>query len=417
MFDNRLNRWWTVLGGAMGAAVGIGVIGNAFGIFTQPIAAEFGWQRSQVTLGLSVLHIFSGIGEITLGAIMLRWGIRRPAILLVALCSIAIACLGLLPKSLPAYYLLYGVVGFCGAAATPLPYAVAICSWFDDKRGLALGVMVTGTGLGASLIPILSNHLLRAEGWRGGFIGLGLLMGVVSLFALLVLVRVPRPEEAAVQDVIDSADVPTFVQIFTRYPSFWQIGLPIFLTSLIVTGIMSNIVPIMTDRGVSEAHAVGMLSIAGLASWVSRILVGVLLDRVFAPYVAAGAMLVSGLGLVIILLAPGNLAAAYFAAMCVGFSLGGEGDLVTFLVSRYFRPAIFSKVVGAVWILWAWGNSLGISVASFAHDETGSYNPAIWGFVVASVVSALIVASLKAYPYPVGDRRAAMPTLIPGEAV
>lgn len=396
----------------MGAAVGIGVIGNAFGIFTQPIAAEFGWSRSEVTTGLSVLHIFSGIGEISLGAIMLRYGVRRPAILLVALCSIAIAAIGLLPKSLPLYYLLYVVVGLCGAAATPLPYAVAICSWFDEKRGLALGVMVTGTGLGASLIPIFSNHLLRADGWRAGFVGLGLLMGVVSLFGLLFLVRVPQPEEAAVNDVVDAADVPTFFQIFTRYPSFWQIGLPIFLTSVIVTGIMSNIVPIMTDRGLSEGHAVFMLSIAGLASWVSRILVGALLDRLFAPYVAAGAMLVSGLGLIVILSSPG-LMGAYVAAACVGFSLGGEGDLVTFLVSRYFRPGIFSKVVGAVWILWAWGNSVGISIASVVHDRTGSYNPAIVGFIIASGVSAAIVASLKAYPFPVGDRRAVQPTLIP----
>jgi MFS family permease len=119
-------------------------------------------------------------------------------------------------------------------------------------------------------------------------------------------------------------------------------------------------------------------------------------------------LLVATAGLLIVLLAPVSLPAAYISAVCIGFSLGAEADVITFMVSRYFRPAIYSKVVGTVFLLFAWGNAAGISVASYAHDYLGSYRPAIEIFIGLTLLSIIMVLRLGEYPYPRRERHVAV---------
>jgi MFS family permease len=111
-------------------------------------------------------------------------------------------------------------------------------------------------------------------------------------------------------------------------------------------------------------------------------------------------LLIATLGLLVILFGPVWTPAVYVAALCIGFSLGAEADVITFMVSRYFHPAIYSKVVGSVFLLFAWGNATGISLASYAHDYLGSYRAAIELFIGLALLSVIIVLQLGAYPYP-----------------
>src|SRR5258708_37394345 len=107
MINNRITRWWTVVGGAIACAVSIGVLGTSFGIFTKAIAAEFDWDRSTATLGLTIQHIFAGLSFAPLGAILLRWDVRRPTAILVTICGICIFCIGFVPNSPLIYYVLF----------------------------------------------------------------------------------------------------------------------------------------------------------------------------------------------------------------------------------------------------------------------------------------------------------------------
>jgi MFS family permease len=409
MINNPISRWWTVIGGAIACAVSIGVMGYSFGIFTKAIAAEFGWDRSTVTLGLTVQHIFSGLSFAPLGGILLRWDVRRPTAILVAICVVCMFCLGLVQNSPLLYYVLFAVLGASSAAATAMPYSVAIVKWFDEYRGVALGIMVTGTGVGATLVPLFTNYLLSHYGWRVGFMALAGAMFLGTFIPLAFMVRTPSTPVEGASGTVRAAEhqepAPSYLEIFTRLPRFWLVGGPIFLLSIAVAGIMANIVPIMTDAGYSRDAAVGMLSIAGVASICSRAFVGYCLDRILAPYVAAGVLLIASVGLLIILFGPVQLPAAYAAALCIGFSLGAEADVITFMVSRYFHPVIYAKVVGTVFLLFAWGNATGISLASYAHDYLGSYRTAIELFVGLTFLSIIIVLRLGEYPYPPPTKR------------
>src|ERR1044072_4770205 len=100
MFNKPVNRWWTVVAGALGNAAGTGVVATyVLGVFVKNISDEFGWERSYTTAGISCLFIASGIGSLVLGSLMARWSIRAITILFLSLFSSSIIAVGFMPSS------------------------------------------------------------------------------------------------------------------------------------------------------------------------------------------------------------------------------------------------------------------------------------------------------------------------------
>lgn len=67
----------------------------------------------------------------------------------------------------------YAVLGVVGGTTSPVPYGVVVCRWFDQRRGLALGLMAIGLGLGGILMPLFAQRLTALLGWRTAYASLG----------------------------------------------------------------------------------------------------------------------------------------------------------------------------------------------------------------------------------------------------
>lgn len=395
MFDRPINRWWTVLAGAMGCAAGAGVVATyVFGIFVKAISAEFGWDRSATTAGISCFYFASGIGSLVLGSITVRWSLRWTTLVWVIMFALSVACVAILPPSVLLLCLVFAVMGFFGAAASALPYAVAISGWFDRNRGLALAVAVSGTGVAGAFISRYANWLMNNYGWRGGYVGVALFVGLVGAGGLIFFFREPpQPTAGRLAD-----PGPTLVELYTRHPTFWVIAMPIFTISIALIGTITNFAPIMTDRGLTMGEAAALLGLLGGASWFSRIGLGLALDRVHVRYVSAAMFLVTATGCALILSgAMGGWVAV--AAILIGLGMGAETDLMTYTVSRYFPQRALSRALGAVWILFAWGSALGVFAGSLSFDLTGSYAVALGGFLVCALASATVILRLGPYRY------------------
>lgn len=395
MFNRPINRWWTVLAGAMGCAAGAGVVATyVFGIFIKAISEEYGWDRAVTTAGISFFYFASGVGSVVLGSITSRWSVRWPTFSWVIVFSLAIASVALLPPSIFLFCLTFAIMGFFGAAATAMPYAVAISGWFDRNRGLALAIAVSGTGIAGAFMSTYANWLMENFGWRGGYVGVALFVGVVGLSALLFFFREPpRPTEGKLAE-----PGPGLIEIYTKNRTFWLIAAPIFMISFALIGTITNLAPILTDRGIPMGEAAAMLGVVGGASWFSRIGLGVFLDRVHVRYigavifaiVTAGAMLVFSevTGPLLVL-----------AAILIGLGMGAETDLLTYTVSRYYPPRALARALGAVWIFFAWGGALGVFAGSLSYDLTGSYGPALLLYAAFAVASGCVFFCLGRYLY------------------
>lgn len=390
------NPWLLVAGAALGLVVGNGpVMQFTFGVFLQPVAAEFGVGRGTISSALLVGVVATGLCTPVVGRLMDRFGIRAIALPLVVGFAACLGALGLFTQSAAVFVVIFGIMGVFAAGQTPLPYARAIAGTFDRRRGLALGIAMAGVGVGTALLPQVAGALIAAVGWRGAYLGLGVLLLVIVVPVLLFLIREPvRGRGPAVaQEGLTAAQA-----IRTR--AFWIMAAGFFLLALTAAGLTAHIVPLLTDRGVAPQQAAGVISVIGIALIVGRLVAGYLLDRIFAPYVAVAFTVLPLIGVVLLLVAV-NVPTAVVAALLVGLGLGAEVDLIAFLLSRYLGMRAFGEIYGYLFALFMLGNGVGPVVLGVSFQSTGSYTPALVACAVGLVLASVLVLRLGPYRYAV----------------
>src|SRR5207302_500223 len=191
------NPWWVVVGAVGGLVVCNGpVLGFTFGVFLKPIMADMGWQRGTASFALSLGGVCSALTVPVLGRMMDRWSIRRVALRGLVFYAFAMCLLGLSPKSVVIFTLLFALAEAASAVQTPIGYAKAISAWFDRRRGLALGIAMSGVGLGGFIMPQLAQALIERVGWRGAYPILGLITLAIAFPLVALWIRGRSPFRA-----------------------------------------------------------------------------------------------------------------------------------------------------------------------------------------------------------------------------
>ncbi len=216
------------------------------------------------------------------GILLDRFGPRRTVLPSAIGLGIGTGLLSLLTPHLWHFYLMFGVIVFVAGAASPLGYAGVLVRRFDKKLGLALGIALMGSGLGAAVLPSLSQVLIAHLGWRMAYAGLGGLAILVAGPAAFIATRNTRGPLVRTAGVVA---VPVFPFLRTR--AFILICSTFFLLATASVGSITHFVPMMTDRGFSLAVAARVAGLIGVSTLVSRGVAGWLLDRLHAPYLLA----------------------------------------------------------------------------------------------------------------------------------
>jgi len=403
------NPWWVVVGAVGGLVVCNGpVLSFTFGVFLKPIMADMGWQRGAASFALSFGGICSALMVPVLGRMMDRWGIRRVALPGIVFYAFTMCVLGLSPRSLIIFTLLFALTEAASAIQTPIGYAKAIAAWFDRRRGLALGVAMSGVGLGGFIMPQLAQALIDRVGWRGTYPILGLLTLAIAFPLVALWIREPRPGEGERRTLGASDLTGLTVRAAAATRRFWLMGATFFLVAIAINGTVAHVVPLLTDHGISAGAAAAVMGVFGLATMAGRLLAGYLVDRIFAPFVSTVFFLAPIAGFVLLSNASG--AAPAVGVILLGLGLGTEIDMIAFLVSRYMGQRAFGEIYGYFFMIFGFGSSFGRFLGGFVYDVAGSYNPALIGAAIALVVAVILVNLLGAYAYPV--RREIEPLMV-----
>ena len=407
------NPWWVVFGSTLGLIVGNGPITLfTFGVFLKPIVATFGWNRGTVASAVTVSQALGALATPFVGRMVDRWGVRRVTLPFIAAFALTTAAIALTPASPFIFILLYGICGLFGGGQAPLNYAKAISSWFESKRGLALGIAMSGVGIGTALDPQIVRVLIAHVGWRGAYVGLGVLTFALAFPAVALFIREPdrdsisdRERLASAGHIHDAAGNAPGMPVGEAVKGFrfWTILVCVFMVAASVNGSIAHIVPILTDRGVSPAVATSLLSVTGVALIGGRILSGFILDRFFAPYVAACFFLLplTGVGL----LSSGAAGIVpLLGTICLGLGLGSEIDIMAFLVGRYFGVRTFGEIYGYIMAAFVFASGLGPTIMGVCYDRTHSYKLALEGFAVALAIASILISRLGPYAFPAPKR-------------
>ena len=400
------NRWWIVAASLMAQLVGSGAINIfAFGVFLKPIANDLGLGRGDLSSALLLSTFMTAVGCLAYGALIDRVGIRTVLLPAIALYALSVAALSLLQPSLAIVYTLFGLSGFFGTGQTPLGYSKVVAQWFNKERGLALGIIQAGIGLGGIFVAQLARLLINDFGWRNAQVGMGIVIFIVAFLPVAFFVREPASVLAArrsAQQGLRQHKVIsglTSSEVLRGSRQFWMLAVAFFIVVLTANGPLIHAVALLTDRGISISRATAALSAAGLAMIVGRLLSGYCLDRFFGPYVAVfcvgGAM--TGLGLLIS--GAGGLAPIAGIILC-GLGMGAEGDIVPYFVSRYFGLRSFGQIYGYLFAVFMIGVGVGPSLMGFSFDHWHSYAPMFIIFEFALLLACIIFLSLGPYRFP-----------------
>ena len=404
--------WWIVVVAGIGLFMGYGpIVSFTFGIFLKPLSTEFGWSRAQLSLAFSLSLLMLSVGLPIIGRLVDRFGARAVIVPSVGLFGLGLLSFSLLSASLWHLYGLYLLMGLVGAGTAPIPYSNVIAHWFDRKRGLALGVSMVGLGLGTFIMPTLAQVLIDSIGWRQTYVFFGLMVMIVAIPTVgLFLKETPQllglepdgdrspPDGMQSHGQKRAMSGPgglSFPQ--ARHTStFWLLVAVFFLMSASVHGCLIHLVPLLTDRGVSARNAALATSLLGGALLLGRVGAGYLLDRFFAGIVASCFFCGAALGL-LLLWGGVSGSVAFVAAFLVGLGMGAEGDIIAYLVSRYFGLRAFGEIYGYTFAAFTFGGVIGPLLMGFGFDVTGSYQLVLGVFVIASLIAVGLMNRLGPY--------------------
>ena len=390
--------WKVVLAGFFGIMVSFAaIVPYTFGLFLKPLSASFGWHREATSAGFSIAALTLAAASPGLGFLLDRFKPRRIVLPCIAVFSAAYCSLAWLTPHLLHFYLTFFLIGLVGNGTAYIGYSRAISTWFNRRRGFALSIMLAGTGLGAMILPVITQAAISQLGWRTAYMILGLLAFAVGFPLTAVFVR---ECPLAQQDQRTSAELGEPVAKALATPAFWIIAATVCLYAVSVNGAIAHLSALLTDRGVSAAGAAWSVAIIGATGLIGRLITGIFLDRFFGPRVSQIMLLMTVLGIVLLSVA-NSLTAGLIAAAFIGFSMGSEGDITPYLLGRYFGLKRFSTLYALTWTTYAIGGATGPLLVGRVFDTLGSYRPiTIQLLALSALIPCLLMFALPRYKVP-----------------
>lgn len=393
-------RWRVLAACTVGVATGLPLYSYVQSIFIKQFQAEFGWSRGQIALGMNALLV----GALTVplfGVALDRFGTRRVAFAGIACLAIGYCLLANVQANIWTLYTALAFTIILAPATGPLGYTRAIAGAFESSRGIALAIVLAGISVSAMIMPPVITHLVDSHGWRAGYYALAAIAVCVGLPIVMAWLR--EPEFGAGGDakrkLTRAAGLPGLsAGAAVRTRAFWVLTVAIALVTVPAIGLATQLQPLLTDKGFSNADAALLVSAFAAAVLAGRLLVGALLDRYWAPGVACASLLLSSLGALALIGNSPQWPMALAGVALLGFAQGAELDLLPFMVARYFGMRAYGRVYGLITMGFALATAGGSILFGTAYDRDGSYDSALRIASMCLVASALTFLAMGSYP-------------------
>ena len=384
----RVFYGWVVLAASVALiAVGTGTI-FSLAVFLRPLEEEFGWTRSLISGIAFVNWVIFGVGSFAWGALSDRVGARRVVGIGAGILGAALI-LSSQVRSAAQLYAAFGILGALGASAFYVPLAATATRWFAARRGLAMGIISGGMGLGIFLVPPTARGLITALGWRTTFALFGGLAWIVGIVGGRYLVN--RPEDwglssyGATTAARHASGAPPFPGLgprdVLRHPAFWGVALVHFGCCAAHSGPIFHMVAHAMDLGVTKMAAASMLGLSGATSIAGRLSSGLLADRFGAKPALVGMLALQASILSGYLYADGAVS-LFVVALAFGVAYGGAMPLYALVAREFFGERVVGTTFGGIFFISCIGMGLGAYGGGYLFDHLGTY----WSLHLASTL-------------------------------
>jgi sugar phosphate permease len=387
-------------------------------IFMVPLEREFGWTRAAISGAIAInIALFGLIGPFA-ASLMSRYGLRRVVLFALALLAASVG-LSSLMRTQWQLTLFWGLLVGTGTGVTALVLAAVVVNrWFDERRGLVLGVLSAANATGQLVFLPLLARVVTSHGWRSATY---VVAGAVATVFVIVLVWLrdqpsdlgllpygatephpPAPPAPVAPGVARSPLRALFWAAHSR--EFWILAGSFFVCGASTNGLIgTHLIPACMDHGIPEVTAAGLLAAMGVFDLVGTTASGWLTDRYNSRVLLFAYYGLRGLSLLFL---PFALASQHI--WLSGFAVFYGLDWIATVppTVRLTADAFGKENVGVVYGWIGASHQLGASLAALTagviRTSLGDYRVAFWVSGGLCVVAAALLISTGRTPVVAG---------------
>ena len=384
------------------------IINPTLSVFVKPVTSEFDWSRSIFSGATAIGTIAGGLLALVVGPIIDRFGGR----LVLSVGFFLLGGLFLLLGSIDTLWQFYSTLILARIilqGVINLTNNVVVAKWFVRQRGRAMAITNLGQRVGSATIPLFAQFMVSRSqgGWRTAAGGLGLLVWGVTLVPVLLWLRRQPSDLGLLPDGEDprgaskDANSPSFTDFsFTltetlRTRTFYLLLLGFCIFTFVNTGILFNLLPLFSDRGLTSSQAIAILTTWSLAGIPVTLGVGFLGERLPLRYLLVVAYLGAAVGIFILIRADTVPSGMFFGVVHGSFFAAGL-FLQNLVLADYYGPGHLGAIRGVVTPIMMVSNALGPLSATLAFDFQGSYSLIL--LVDLTVLAVIGLATVLASP-------------------
>ncbi len=368
----------------------------SFGVFFKLWLNEWGCSRAYLSGVFSLAFFVYGISSFFMGNLTDRYGPRK-TIAVGGIIMGAGAVLTSMVYSASYLYITFGMMIGIGVGTSYSPTASTVSRWFKVKKGMAIGIVVAGLGLGTFVYSPLARVLIAWSNWRIAFLCFGVMIWTVYLTAAWIVRKEPldlglkpygeignnsrRKDEREVKDHLSPDDLLGVNTVSAlKKPYFWIL---FFVHCLWVLGMaipMVHLVPYATDMGIEPGKAAAMLAVLGGVSILGRLVLGGIGERIGTKNSLLLLLFLQSMTMIWLAGSKGPWMLWTFA-FCFGFTYGGLASIFPLITVQYFGLFAMGSIFGLVLLGATLGGVTGPWLAGLIFDVTNKY---FWGFLIGA---------------------------------
>lgn len=371
-FGEFRRHWRPLLAASLGMGSALSLNSYILSIFAPYLIDEFGWSRSQWAL-LGIVQALMLVCLPVAGRLADLFGVRRVAAVGALSFPLFLIAIGTMEGGIRTYLAIYIAQTIVCSTTTATVYSRVVAAPFSVRRGLALGIAGSSPPLIGALGSPAITAFVDSYGWRAGYFAVAAFCAVCAIATLALLRGEDQRGRTGTAEPRQrrSGDY----RAIAAMPVFWLMLVATFLVNLPFTLATSQLKMVVLEQGLPDSTAALLVSVFAIGSIAGRVISGAALDYLPAHIIAATGFGLPFVGLLLLASPLDSAATVTVAILLVGVSFGGEGDVIPYLVTRFFGIGVFSTVLGLLSAAMGTAMALGNAILGFMLATTDSYIP------------------------------------------
>ena len=394
-------HWPLLLAATIGISFG-SIPTMTLGLFMEPLQNEFGWNRTTISLGMTVFAMLTAPLTPFAGALVDRYGARTIAIPGLFLSGLCFAAFGLMNGMVSVWIGIWVMYSLSSLLCRSVVWNPPVSASFVVNRGVAIAILLSGMSLASAASPLLTHTLIENLGWRGAYAGVGIGWAGFALLLVIPFFRIrTEPVAAAVPNSPPARPIMpgglSGKQALRNRPLL-RIAAAGLLFSTLSSAYGVHMIPIYTSLGLGRGEAAGLALVVGIAGAASKLAAGAIADRVNSGFLPFAALGLPSVGYALLLIGNGSVPLLLAGAIIIGLGAGAALHMIMYLTTQYGGLRNFGKIYGSISALFGLSAGIGPVSAGAIFDLTGGYSLFLMIGIPMFLVAALLVFGLGPYP-------------------